>query len=100
MLLGLVLQQPGNVGQLVAILGEAVHLQEVLAVVELAEEGVLLALAADARVRVVPRVLALAVQRRVTLRQAGPPPSAQAESANIRPFYGKRAGFSLPPPAT
>ena len=71
MLLGLVLQQPGNVGQLVLVLGEAVHLQEVLAVVELAEEGVLLAVAADASVRVVLRVLALAIQGRVALRQAG-----------------------------
>ena len=71
MLLGLVLQQPGNVRQLVAVLGEAVHLQEVLAVVELAEEGVLLAVAADASVRVVPRVLALAVQGCITLCQAG-----------------------------
>ena len=29
-----------------------------------------------------------------------PPPSAQAESANFRPFYVKRADFSPPPPAT
>ena len=29
-----------------------------------------------------------------------PPPSAQAESANIRPYYVKRADFSHPPPAT
>ena len=29
-----------------------------------------------------------------------PPPSAQAESANFRPFYVKKADFSPPPPAT
>ena len=29
-----------------------------------------------------------------------PPPSAQSESANFRPFYVKRADFSPPPPAT
>ena len=48
-----------HVGELVRVLGEAVHLQQVR---ELAEHGVLLAQGADTRVRVVRRVLALAAK--------------------------------------
>ena len=48
-----------DVGELVRVLGEAVHLQQVR---ELAEHGVLLAQGADTRVRVVRRVLALAAK--------------------------------------
>ena len=39
--------------------------------------------------------------KRPSLKSAlRPPPSAQAESANFRPFYVKKADFSPPPPAT
>ena len=48
-----------NVGELVWVLGEAVHLQQVR---ELAEHGVLLAQGPHTRVRVVRRVLALAAK--------------------------------------
>ena len=65
----LVLQEAGDVGQLEVVLGQAVHLQEPRAVLELAEEGVLLAIAADAGVGVVPGVLALAAQPGVALGQ-------------------------------
>ena len=48
-----------HVGELVRVLGEAVHLQLVR---ELAEHGVLLAQGPHTRVRVVRRVLALAAK--------------------------------------
>ena len=48
-----------DVGELVRVLGEAVHLQQVR---ELAEHGVLLAQGPNTRVRVVRRVLALAAK--------------------------------------
>ena len=48
-----------HVGELVRVLGEAVHLQQVR---ELAEHGVLLAQGPHTRVRVVRRVLALAAK--------------------------------------
>ena len=69
-LLGLVLQQAGDVAQLEAVLGEAVHLEEALAVVKLAEKRVFLAVASDARVGIISRILALAVKLGVALRQA------------------------------
>ena len=40
------------------------------------------------------------IEKKYGLTKVRPPPSAQAESANFRPFYVKRAGFSPPPPAT
>ena len=70
-LLGLVLQQASNVAQLEAVLGEAVHLEEALTVVKLAEERVFLSVASDASVCVIPRILALAVKLDVTLSKAG-----------------------------
>ena len=51
-----------DVGELVRVLGEAVHLQEVGRVLELAEHGVLLPQRPHARVGVVTRVLALAAK--------------------------------------
>ena len=51
-----------DVGELVRVLGEAIHLQEVCRVLELAEHGVLLSQRPHARVGVVTRVLALAAK--------------------------------------
>ena len=67
----LVLEEAGDVGQLEVVLGEAVHLEEPPAVLEPAEEGVLLAVAADAGVGVVPGVLALAAHPGVALGEVG-----------------------------
>ena len=62
-------QHPRQVGQLQRVLGDVVHLDGVLVVLELTEETVLLAQGPDARVGVVPRVLALAVKLLAALRQ-------------------------------
>ena len=61
-------QHPRQVCQLQRVLGNVVHLDGVLVVLELTEQTVLLAQGPDARVSVVPRVLALAVKLLATLR--------------------------------
>ena len=58
-----------QVGQLKRVLDDVVHLYRVLVVLELTEQAVLLAQGPDAGVRVVPRVLALAVKLLAALRQ-------------------------------
>ena len=62
-------QHRRQVGELQRVLGEAIHLDGVLAIMELTEQTVLLAQGPDAGVGVVPRVLTLAVHLHAALRQ-------------------------------